>query len=156
MTDEETGITYSVVERLENGSMWTYIIAEVPTIDAWQNLEASGDRVFPDDPAAADEPPAPGDPENILTTPIITLEGSTLRVELTIPAQGGTTPSAEDDPFGMTAIMMAFIQTSYEIQMPGQLGEHNGQIDTLTGNPVWLIDPTSTEPLEIHVESTVE
>jgi hypothetical protein len=151
--DEETGITFSAVERLENGSIWTYMIAEIPNIEAWSEVEAAGERVFPEEESADTEDDEEEDsPTEILAVPTITVDGSTLTVEVIVPAQGDA--EAEADP--MSAAMSGIMQMSYEIEMPGILGEHNGQIDTLTGNPVWLLDPTSTEPLEIKVESTVE
>ncbi|MDQ7035931.1 MAG: hypothetical protein Q9P01_14190, partial [Anaerolineae bacterium] len=60
------------------------------------------------------------------------------------------------DDGGFGAVMGSFMQMSYEIEMPGVLGVHNGEIDTLTGNPVWIINPAAMEDLEILVESTVE
>jgi hypothetical protein len=147
LVDEETGIGFSAVERLENGSIWTYMIVEVPTIEAWNEVEAAGDRVLPSE-ETADVEAEDSSPTSILEVPTITVDGNTIRVELVVPAQGEE--GAPPDP---TA---GIIQMSYEIEMPGTLGAHNGQIDTLTGNPVWLIDMGSAEPLEIKVESTVE
>ena len=155
MVDEETGIAFSAVERLENGSIWTYMIIEVPDVNAWSEIEAATARVFPeeeteDTEGAEDE--ESDSPSEILAVPNITVDGTTLRVEVVVPAQGDA--EAEADPMG--AALAGIMQMSYEIEMPGTLGEHNGQIDTLTGNPVWLIDPTSTEPLEIKVESSTQ
>ena len=153
MVDDETGITFSAVERLENGSIWTYMIIEVPDVNAWTEIEAATARVFPDEATEDTEGAEESDsPTEILAPPSITVDGSTLRVEVIVPAQGDA--EAEADP--MSAALAGIMQMSYEIEMPGTLGEHNGQIDTLTGNPVWLIDPTSTEPLEIKVESSTQ
>lgn len=151
MVDEETGIAISAEERLQNGSIWTYIIMSVPDIDAWEHVEEAGKRLFPEEDS--EDAGNPADPSNIIAIPTVTVDGSTVRVELTVPSQFDA-EAMEDDPFGMAAAMGAIIQMSYEIEMPGTLGEHNGQIDSLTGNPVWLINPLSPEDLEIMVEST--
>ncbi|MGJ3241203.1 MAG: hypothetical protein ACFE0Q_21020 [Anaerolineae bacterium] len=154
IVDEKTGISVSAEERLENGSIWTYIIFEVATIDQWRMIDTATNRIFPsDDDASSDGAP---DPSTLATMPTVTLDGSTLRVELTVPSSVDPDIEPEDDPFGIATIMEAFVQVSYEIEMPGTLGEHNGQIDSLTGNPVWLIDLNSEDDLEIVVESMLD
>ncbi len=147
--DEKTGISVTAEERLQNGSMWTYMILDVPDISLWGKLDGAMENLD-----ISDDSDEPTNPSNLATVPVITIEGNTMRVELTIPSTAD--PDAEEDPFGMTAIMGAFIQLSYEIEMPGTVTDHNGQIDSLTGNPVWIIDMTSTDDLEIFVESTLD
>lgn len=152
LLDDATGISVTAEERLENGSIWTYMIFHVPTIEAWAYLQKAGNSFIPED--ASDDSPA--DPSAFTTIPNITVDGSTVHVEITVPSSVDPDARVEDDPFGMSAILGAFIQLSYEIEMPGTLVDHNGQIDTLTGNPVWIIDANSPDDLEIVVESIVE
>lgn len=151
--DDKTGIGLSAEERLENGSIWTYIILSVPDADSWQYLDIAAERLIPEDDSDDDDPT---NPNNLAQIPTITVTDSTIRVEFTVPAPADPDDRAEDDPFGMEAVLGAFMQLSYEVDMPGTLIEHNGQIDTLTGNPIWLIDMTSTQEIEIFVESTLE
>ncbi|MDQ7026128.1 MAG: hypothetical protein Q9P44_11265 [Anaerolineae bacterium] len=147
MVDAETGISMYGEERLENGSMWTYIVIEVPTLEAWGELEAALERMQPGSTDDAGEPTA------IWAVPKITVDGSNVRVAVTIPS---LLDGVGGDDGGFGAVMGSFMQMSYEIEMPGVLGVHNGEIDTLTGNPVWIINPAAMEDLEILVESTVE
>lgn len=150
--DEKTGISVTAEERLENGSMWTYMILHIPTIEAWAYLKKTGDNFITSD----SDDDSPADPSTFTAIPNVTVDGNTVRVELTVPSEIDPDARTEDDPFGMSAIMGAFVQVSYEIDMPGTVVEHNGQIDTLTGNPVWIIDMTSPDDLEIVVESTTD
>ncbi|MEM9952162.1 MAG: hypothetical protein AAF846_11205 [Chloroflexota bacterium] len=149
IVDDVTGIAVSAAERLENGSMWTYITFTVPSIELWGKLETVSNEILP-----SDDEDLPTDPDSLTVVPIITVTDSTIRVEMMIPSNFD--PDAEEDPFGMAAILGAFVQISYEIEMPGELIDHNGQIDTLTGNPVWLLEPNSPDDIEIYVESTLE
>lgn len=150
ITDEATGINVSAEERLENGSMWTYIQFGVPDVALWGKLGAVAEEALPAD----DDEALPTDPSSLASIPVVTITDTTIRVEMTIPSSFD--PDAEEDPFGMASLLGAFIQISYEIDMPGELIDHNGQIDTLTGNPVWLIDPTNPDDLVIFAESTLE
>ncbi|MGB7342324.1 MAG: hypothetical protein WBC91_25725 [Phototrophicaceae bacterium] len=151
--DDKTGIGLSAEERLENGSIWSYIIFSIPDAESWQYIDIASERLLPESDEDDNDPTSP---DNLAQIPTITVTDSSIRVEFTVPSTVDPDERPEDDPFGMAAIMGAFVQLSYEIEMPGTLIEHNGQIDTLTGNPVWIVDLTSTDDIEIIVESERE
>lgn len=149
IVDEQTGITFSAEERLENGSQWTYLIFGVPTQALWGKLDAVASEILPDD-----DGDLPTDTDSLAVAPDITITDTSIRVEMVIPSS--VDPDARGDDLGLDELFNALIQVSYEIEMPGELIDHNGQIDSLTGNPVWIIDPTDPNDLIIFAESTLE
>ena len=58
----------------------------------------------------------------------------------------------EEDEFGLNV----FFTPSYEINVPGEIIDTNGEIDSLTGNPVFFIDPSSTDPVYFFVEVSIK
>ncbi len=152
-SDEATGIEVGAEQRLENGKRWIYVIAEVPNTDAWTQLQDAQSRIGPQD-EATDQGGGMGAPSleadtDTLLYPVVTVDGNTVRVEISGPPPA---EFIEEDEFGLTA----FFTPSYELDMPGEVTDTNGEIDSLTGNPVLIIDPTSTEPIFFYAESVVE
>ena len=145
--DTESGIVFSAEERLQNGGFWVYIIAEVPDIDRWSRVPDAFTRnvISPD----SDFLPLDG----FFLAPEVTLNRSTgvMRVELNAP------PPAEIASEELTADnTAALLQFSYEVILPGEITDHNGTIDPLTGNPIWIIDFASTEPIEFFAEASLD
>ncbi|MFP4324044.1 MAG: hypothetical protein ACLFTK_16435 [Anaerolineales bacterium] len=150
-TDPETGVVVRGEQRLENGKRWIYTIADVTDISQWAGLVGVADRVGPQDNAPAEPGMTPEiDPgtEDLLY-PVVTVDGNTVRVEISGPPPAEL---IEQDDFGLGALFTP----SYEIDMPGTVTDTNGEIDSLTGNPILIVDPTSTEPIFFFAESEVE
>jgi hypothetical protein len=156
VTDPLSGITFFAEERLENGQKWFYVMAEVPTLEAWSQIEAAANRVLPQD----DSDSAEGAGQLDISEPIfprITIEGDFMTVEMTYTPAPADPSVPEGDPFSasMDAATNALLNFSIEIAMPGELLEHNGRLDQLTFNPVWFIDEASGEPLNIRAVSRI-
>ncbi len=164
-TDQESGITFSSEERITNGVRWLVAMAEIPDADAWAELEAALERLMPDDPedAETEEIDLTGDLSEGLMFPVVTVDesltGNTIRVEFNGPPPADLMAEDEEEEEEESSIELDWDPASaisfvHEIDLPGDLGEHNGTIDSATGNPVWIMDLNSTEPYHIEAEST--
>jgi hypothetical protein len=149
VTDQESGITFSAKERIENAQRWTYIIAQIPDLDHWGQIQSASERVF-----GPDEDVEESDVLGVaLQQPIVTREGNQLRVDLAVPDY---TSGSEEENNEAMAMLQKIITWAIEIDLAGDLIDHNGQIDSLTGHPVWFLDLASPEPMDIYAVSEVK
>ena len=140
--DELSGIAFTGEERLENGHHWLYIVAEINSIEDWSEVLEAYQRVFPED----DVNPI----ISAMSPPDVVIDGDTVRVEADMIFEE-TGPVDEFE-----AMTTALVQYSFEFVLPGELIDHNGTIDPLTGNPVWVMPGNSQEDAHFFAESRIE
>jgi hypothetical protein len=141
ITDEQSGIVFTAEERLQNGSYWIYVTAQVNSPEDWAEIASAYERTLPNE-----------DIDSItssLLKPHITIDGDNIRVEVDLTFDEPESP----DNFGN---FNTFVQYSVEFILPGELVDHNGTIDSLTGNPVWVISGDSQEDAHFFAESRID
>ena len=142
ITDEPSDIVFIAEERLRNGHNWIYVTGTINSIEGWAEVGDAFERVFPEDDSST------------LTlntaSPNVTISDGIIRVEVNLIADEAQGTDAGNDPFS------SFVQTSFEFSLPGELIDHNGTIDPLTGNPVWVISGDSQEDAHFFAESRIE
>ncbi len=170
ISDEESGITFSAETRLLNDTeQWFFIVANVPNVEAWAHLKTATENI---DALSVDDALGGGmsfeDPveeetdesDEMFAYPIVTLDGDSVRVELSGPAPADTLDLGDDseeaDMFSMGFFDMSSIfRLSYSIQLP-EVTDTNGELDATTNTATWQVDWSSTEPLEIYAEGLLK
>jgi hypothetical protein len=143
VTDEQSGIVFTSDERLENGHYWTYFVGEVSDPEVWGSAGSAFDRVFP-------EVEAEWVPLSFFAPDVLTDEASgIIRVSVDIDDSEASEILNVNELGGLTQISVEFL-------LPGELTDHNGTIDSLTGNPVWVIRGDNSEDLHFFAESRIE
>jgi hypothetical protein len=162
ITDPETGITFTTEERDLDGAAWVFIKADIPDVEGWADLEPAFTNLetMTQPGGTTDEllgETAVDPTESLSIFPRVMVGDGMVRVKfVSVPpadAMASDDPSAEELQFFDMNELFSLV---YEVSLPGEITNHNGEIDPETGAVIWEVDFYSTEPIQYLAEARLE